>query len=181
MTMTLASILSGVIFAALGACIVTMRGEKARERYLKVLRCRVLDGVLLFLASAWFLWIVANLGQADFGDYKAVLFAVFLAIAIGAWFFVRDFLGVRAAAVLFMLCSWYFLGAAFGHYEVPARLWMVSGLYAGLVATLYLGAAPYRARDVMEFFTRHPLVSAVTGGALAVYGLWLCLVPVLFY
>jgi hypothetical protein len=181
MSLSLASILTGVIVAALGIGIVFMRGEKARERYLKVLRSRPLDGILLFLASAWFLWIVANLGQSDFGDYKNILFALFLAIAVGAWFFVKDFLGVRAAAVLFMLASWNFLGAAFGHYEIPARLWMVTTLYTGLLAALYLGAAPYRARDVMEFFTRHSRIGAVTGSILAALGLWLCLVPVFFY
>ena len=179
--MSLASILTGVIVALIGASIVFMRGENARVRFLKILRNRIVDGVLLAVAAAWFLFIVLNLGEADFGDYKILLFILFFGTAIGSWFYVQDFLGVRAACVLFMLVSWKCLGAAFGHYEIPARLWMVTTIYAGLVATLYLGAAPYRARDIMEWFTRHPRASAGTGAATVALGLWLCLVPALFY
>ena len=181
MSMTLASILTGVFVAALGASIAAMRGEKARERFLALLRNRIADGVLLALAAAWFLWIVLHLGDADFGDFKALLFALFLGTAVGSYFFVKDFLGVRAMCVLYMLGTWKCLGAAFGHYDTPGRLFMVGTLYVGLLFALYLGAAPYRARDLMEWFTRHARVSAALGAATLVWGLWLCLVPAILY
>jgi hypothetical protein len=181
MSMTLATIVTGVIVLALGAAIFRLNGEKARLFALMVLRNRALDGVLTFAASAWFLWIVATLGKADFGDYKVPLFVGFLAIAIGAWYYVRDFLGVRAAAVLWMLLSWHLLAAAFGRYEAPARLFMVTAVYIGLCASLYFGALPYRARDLAEAFSRHGMAAKIVGGAMALYGVWLCVIPVIFY
>lgn len=181
MSMTLATILFGLFLLAKGVGIFFLNGEKSRLAGMKLLRSRRVDGVLMALASAWFLWIVANLGQADFGDYKVPLFVLFLAVAAGSWFYVKDFLGVRAAAALFMMVSWHLLKAAFGHYEVPARLFMVSMVYAGLLVSLYFGAAPYRARDILEWFCKHRKISRVTGACFAAYGLWLCVVPVLFY
>ena len=179
--MTLANLVAGVILLALGAAVFLLNGEKARLTALKLLRSRVIDGVLTFAASAWFLWIVATLGKADFGDYKVPLFIAFLAVAAGSWYYVKDFLGVRAAAVLWMLLSWHLLGAVFGHYEIPARLFLVSAVYAGLIAALYFGALPYRARDLAEWLTRHGKTAHIVGGALALYGAWLCILPTIFY
>lgn len=179
--MTLASIVTGVLVILLGAGIFLLDGEKARLATLKILRNRVFDGVLAFPATAWFLWIVANLGKADFGDYKIPLFGVFLAIAVGAWFYAKDFLGIRAASVLWMLLSWHLLGAAFGHYEVPARLFMVTTVYIGLAAALLFGAQPYRVRDLAEWFCRHGKLAKIKGVTLVLFGAWLCVVPAIFY
>jgi hypothetical protein len=181
MSMTLATIITGVIVLALGAAVFLLNGEKARLTAIKVLRNRVLDGVLTLVAAAWFLWIVGTLGEADFGDYKVPLFIGFLAVAVGSWFYVRDFLGVRAAAVLWMLLSWHLLAAAFGHYDVPARLFAVATVYIGLIASLYFGALPFRVRDVAEWLSRHGMAARISGAAIALYGVWLCVIPVIFY
>ena len=179
--MTLATIIMGLFLLGKGITILTFRSEAAYEKGLCVLRNKVFDGVLTAIAAAWFLWVVLHLGQADFGDYKNFMFVVFLTTAVGSWYLARDFLGVRAACVIFMLAAWHFLGAAFAHYEAPARLFMVSAVYVGLVFALYLAAAPYRARDLMEWFTRHPKAAVITGSCLAAYGAWLLVIPVCFY
>jgi hypothetical protein len=181
MSMTFATILVGLILLAKGLTLFTMKGDAAFQRGLKFLRDRRVAAVLLAVASAWFLWVVINLGQADFGDYKVPLFVLFLGVAVGSWFYVPDFLGVRAGCVIFMLLAWHCLGAAFGHYEVPARLFMVSAVYVGIVFSLYMAAAPYRARDMAEWFCARPTHARVLGGLLAAYGVWLLLVPMLFY
>jgi len=179
--MTLATMLFGLLMLAKGITLFTMRGEKALKIGMALLRDRRIEGGLLGVATAWFLWVVLHLGQADFGDYKILMFIIFLGVAVGAWFYVKDFLGVRAACAIYMLLSWQLLGAAFGRYDVPARLFMVSGIYVGLVFALYLAAAPYRARDLLEWFTQRPVQARVLGGSLAIYGAWLLLIPLMFY
>lgn len=124
---------------------------------------------------------MANLGQADFGDYKVPLFAGFFLVLVGSWFYVPDFLGVRALSIIYMLASWWLLGTALGHYELPGRLFMVTPVYIGIVFALYFGAAPYRARDIMEWFVEKRTPRLVTGSFFCAYGAWLLLVPVLFY
>ncbi len=161
--------------------MLLFRSETALTRGKALLRNRRVDTVLHLIASTWFLWVVLNLGQADFGDYKMLLFAVFGAVAVGACLYVPDFLGVRALCAIYMLLSWELLGAAFGHYEVPARIFMVAPLYLGLIFALYFAAAPYRVRDLMEWFAARPKAGLVTGGLFSAYGTWLLLVPVLFY
>jgi hypothetical protein len=181
MTMTLATEIMGALVLALGIVIFLLHSEAARLCALKVLRSRALDGAIMLVATAWFLWIVSQLGEADFGDYKIPLFAGFLVIAVGSWFYVKDFLGVRAAAALFMLIAWNLLAAAFGHYEVTARLFMVGAVYVGLFASLYFGAIPYRARDLAQWLCGHAAEARVAGAVVAAYGVWLMVVPVLFY
>ena len=49
------------------------------------------------------------------------------------------------------------------------------------IAALYFGALPYRARDLAEWLTRHGKTAHIVGGALALYGAWLCILPTIFY
>jgi hypothetical protein len=179
--MTIANEIVGALVLALGVITLVLRSQKAADAALKVLRCRSLDVALMLVAAGWFLWIVSQLGEADFGNYKVPLFIAFLGIAVGAILWVRDFLGVRAFCTIFMLASWYFLGAAFGHYEVPARLFMVGVVYAGLVATLYLAAIPYRVRDISQWLPKHPAVATASGSIIVALGAWLMIVPAIFY
>ncbi|MBN1403749.1 MAG: hypothetical protein JW942_04700 [Opitutales bacterium] len=181
MSMTLATILFGVLLLCKGAGMFMFRSADALAKGKALLRNRKLDTVLHLVASAWFLYVVSQLGQADFGDYKAFLFIGFLAVCVGAWFYVPDFLGVRALSAIYMLAAWWFLGAAFGHYDTPARLFMVTPVYIGLVFALYFAAAPYRVRDLMEWFAERPLAQKIFGTTFCAYGTWLLLVPALFY
>ena len=181
MTMTVANEIVGALVFALGAIVYCLRFPKAWEVALKILRCRQLDVALMIVAAGWFLWIVAHLGEADFGNYKVPLFVAFFGISVGAILWVRDFLGVRAFCVIYMLASWHFLGAAFGHYEVPARLFMVGTVYAGLVAALYFATVPYRVRDFSRWLNRHPVVATISGVLVAALGDWLMILPAVFY
>ena len=179
--MTIATFVTGALLLILGSGVFALHNEAARQKALKALRNRAADGILMLVAAAWFLWIVSNLGEADFGDYKVPLFVAFAGISLGAWFYVKDFLGVRAVSVLWLLVSWHLLGAAFGHYEAPARLFAVGALYAGVVLSLFFGTLPYRARDLAEWLCAHGTVAKIAGTAIALYGAWLCMVPYLFY
>jgi len=148
-------------------------GPAARHWSIRSLRDPAVTVILLGLASAWFLYKVMHLGEADFGNYRNLLFTFFLAVAVGSWFFVRDFLAVRAAAALYLLIAGVLLDAAFGLYEIPQRLFMVGAVYVGIVFALYLAAVPYRARDMLNWLYINKLRPRILGGLLAGYGLLL--------
>jgi hypothetical protein len=181
MSMTVATLIVGLIILSKGLVLLFSRRDGAEALGVGLLRNRVVDGILTAIASAWFLWIVWHLGKADFGDYRFALFALFALTAVGAWLRVRDFLGVRAGCVIYMLLSWHLLASAFARYEVPARLWMVSAVYAGLLAALYFGAAPFRARDLWIWFCRHRGAALVAGVSATIFGAWLLVIPAIFY
>ncbi|MFP4351261.1 MAG: hypothetical protein ACLFRP_02790 [Puniceicoccaceae bacterium] len=130
--------------------------------------------VLLTLATALVLFHVSRLGEADFGKYRHLLFGFFLALSIGAWFRVPDFLGIRALSVLGLLLANVFLHAAY--LEPPAtRLLLVGLTYLLIPACLYLAAAPYRFRDAAETLDRSPRLRRISGAAGAGLGVLLCL------
>ncbi len=105
----------------------------------------------MLLGGGWFLWKITRLGQADFGDYKVILFLLFAATLVGSILYVRDFLAVRGVAILVLLSANTGLKSAFGLYDVPARLVLVVILYLFVVAALYYGTLPYRMRDTIAW------------------------------
>lgn len=98
----------------------------------------------------WFLWILSNLGEADFGNIKGILIAIFGIGGLLAFFFLDDFLSVRGLAILGLLSSREFIDSAFMQ-EPTSRLVLVSISYAIVIASIYLGAVPYRLRDFFEY------------------------------
>jgi len=127
--------------------------------------------VVLFGAGAvWFLWIVANLGEADFGAYRQWLFLLFAAVGIGAFFYVPDFLAVRGLAILGLLSSRHLLDAAYMQPET-SRLVLVVFTYLWITFSLYMGAAPYRMRDLLGWLYAKVLRIKVLGYVFALYGL----------
>src|SRR5438445_8123021 len=63
-------------------------------------------GYVLMLVST--IWFVANVGHeaiADFANFKPALYALFVAVGLGACLFVKDFLPVRGLAVFVLLLA----------------------------------------------------------------------------
>lgn len=116
-------------------------------------------------SGLWFLYILSQLGESDFGNIKGVLIAVFGIAGILAFFFLDDFLSVRGLAILTLLLCREFLDAAFMQ-EPQSRLLMVSYSYAFVVAALYLGALPYRMRDFFEYLYAKPVRARIFGAIL---------------
>jgi hypothetical protein len=98
--------------------------------------------------AVWFLWIVAHLGEADFGAYRQWLFLLFAAVGLGAFFYVPDFLAVRGIAILGLLSSRHLLDVAYMQPQA-SRLVLVTFVYLWIAFSLYMGAAPYRMRDLL--------------------------------
>jgi hypothetical protein len=80
---------------------------------------------------------------------------------------------VRGLAALVLLSAGPLLATAFTQYDIPQRLFMVSIIYAALTFALYLGAVPYRLRDVIEWMQRVPGRARWVGALFAAYGLLL--------
>jgi hypothetical protein len=171
MTLFQATIFTAIALIAIGAHFLWhgMRSAKSVQAFP---RSQVAAYLLLGTAAAWFLYKVTQLGPADFGQYKNLLFLVFLVVAVGSFYFVPDFLAVRGLAALMLLTAGSLLDAAY--LELPtARLFLVSFVYVSIVAALILGANPYKLRDFFEWLYRKAARPRIFGGIFAAYGLLL--------
>ena len=115
---------------------------------LRFLRNNLWGLSLFIIASLWFLIKILNLGEADFGAYKYWLFLLFLAVFVGCSIYWKDFLVVRAIAMLtLMLCH---LGLQIG-YMSPAlvRPFLSLLLYVLIILALFFGTYPFKARDIL--------------------------------
>lgn len=175
MTLQIATLLTAAILLLLG-CPLAWNGKPIKTLYTAALRDKFLAFILFGTGSAWFLYNTLQLGPADFGNFKNLIFGISLAVAISCWFYLPDFLSVRGAAILTLLTAAEFLEAAFGLYEIPQRLAMVIAVYIGIVAALYLGAAPYRLRDFFGWLFAENLRPRILGAIMAAYGIILVLV-----
>jgi hypothetical protein len=171
MTLFQATLLTGLFLIAFGTHFLWhgMRSAKSIQAFP---RSQTAAYLLLGTAAAWFLYKVTQLGPADFGQYKNLLFILFLVIAIGSFYFVPDFLAVRGLAALILLTAGILLDAAY--MELPtARLFLVSFVYLAIVVALVLGANPYKLRDFFDWLYRKDLRPRIFGGIFAAYGLLL--------
>lgn len=168
MSLTVATLVFGLPLLALGLSLL-WRGREVVVAVESRLRSMEWTVALFGGASAWFLWKVLHLSEADFGNWRGVLFAIFLVTAIGAFFVVRDFLAVRGVAILWLLLANEFLKAAFME-EPTARLIMVTAVYVGIVLALWLGVSPFRARDFCRWLGRDARRQRALGVVLALWG-----------
>jgi len=170
MTLFQATLFTGLFLIAFGAHFL-WHGMRSAESVRAFPRSRTAAYILLGSAAAWFLYKVTQLGPADFGQYKNLLFILFLVTAVGSFIFVPDFLAVRGLAALILLTGGALLDAAFMHYG--AALVLKSFVYFAIVVALVLGANPYKLRDFFEWLYRKELRPRIFGGVFAVYGLLL--------
>jgi len=149
------TVLAGLVFLAIGLpfLISPKKTEPLARAYP---RHRITGIVTMLIGGGWFLWKISQLGQADFGDYKNLLMILFAAVLIGSIFYVRDFLAVRGVAIITLLAANTGLKAAFGLYDIPERLVLVTVLYLCIVAGLIYGTIPYKGRDTVNWlYAKH--------------------------
>lgn len=175
MSLFLATLIPGLLLLSTGALLLwnaPVVGATAKS----FPRSRRAAWVLFGAGTAWFLYIVTRLTEADFGTYKLVLFVLFAAIAILSFKLVPDFLAVRGLAVLVLLAAGSFLSAAFMQWDFPQRLLMVAFVYVAIIAALFLAGYPYRMRDFLEWLFARPSRVRAAGALCAGYGLLLAIV-----
>jgi hypothetical protein len=128
------------------------------------------------LATVWFLWKVWNLSPADnlfnmdFTRFRILLMGIFGATAVGSFLYVRDLLPIRGLAILLLLFAGEGLSAAFGLYDVPQRLVLVTLLYLVIVVAIIIGAAPYHMRNALQWLLAAPERGRATGIGMVLIG-----------
>lgn len=168
MTLFQATLFTGIALVAFGAHFLWhgMRSEPAMRAFPR----SQLAAILLFgAASAWFLYHVWHLGPADFGNYRELLFALFGLSALGAFYFVPDFLAVRGFAALLLLTANPLLKAAYMQ-DPTSRLLLVSFVYLAILFALVMGASPYRMRDCIDWLYRKANRPRLFGACFVFYG-----------
>jgi hypothetical protein len=173
MTLFLATLLVGLALLTLGGALVADTSS-VRSALRAFPRSKAAAYAFFSIAAAWFLYRIAHLSEADFGQFRTQLFIGFAAVAVLSFFYVSEFLAVRGLAAFVLLSAGPLLATAFTHYDIPQRLFMVSIVYAALTFAIYLGAVPYRLRDVIEWLQRVPGRARWVGALFAAYGLLLC-------
>jgi len=165
----LAIILTGLVLLALGGHFLWHgMGTEALAKAFP--RSQAAAYILMGSAAAWFLYKVTQLGPADFGQYKHILFVVFLVTAVGSFYFVPDFLAVRGLAALMLLTAGALLEVSYMQYQMEALV-LKGIVYLAIVAALILGASPYKLRDFFDWLYRSAPRPRIFGGFFAVCGL----------
>lgn len=169
MSLFLATLIVGALLLALGAALLSNHSIVV-SMVKGFPRSTAATALLFGSASVWFLFRVWNLSQADFGEFRGLLFVLFAVVALLSFIYVPDFLAVRGLAALVLLAAGPLLATAYMRYELPQRLLLVSVVYVGIVLSLWLGAQPYRMRDFIEWLYRGNSRSRLVGALSAAYG-----------
>lgn len=155
MSLFAATFFLGLLLAAFGSALL-WNGPIMQRHHITWMRSKPASWVLFGGASLWFLWHVWHLGEADFGNFKHILLLLFGGTAFGAFFYVRELLAARGAAMLVILGALPLLNAAYMRYEEPQRLFLVTGVYVLLTLGIICGAMPWRLRDFATWLYRQP-------------------------
>jgi|DewCreStandDraft_5_1066085.scaffolds.fasta_scaffold00233_73 hypothetical protein len=103
---------------------------------------------LMLLATVWFLYYVAQENIADFAAIKPHLMVAFGVIGIGACLFVKDYLGARGLAVLWLLLAKLMVDTGRPHLEDTSWVLVNQTLaYVLVVAGIWVTISPQRLRD----------------------------------
>jgi hypothetical protein len=179
MSLAIATFIPGLLLLAVGAPLFLCRSGAIAA--LKAFPRSQAAAVVCFGGgAAWFLYNIAHLSEADFGNYRGWLFLAFALIAALSFKCVPDFLAVRGACVLMLLGAMPLLDAAYVEYSHPQRLFMVTAVYVGIALALWLGAQPWRLRDFFEWLFARTGRARALGGLLTAYGLALCVVALTY-
>ena len=113
------------------------------------------------------------LGEADliFFQTPKLLMLAFGVLAVLSFIYAPDFLAVRGLTILMLLVAEPLLYAAYMEWTHPQRLLMVTAVYIGLTAAIYLAAYPFRLRDFFEWLFRTPGRPRLVGAIVLAYGL----------
>lgn len=147
--MYISTYILAAVSAALG-WIFVVGTQKFQGAMMSFLRSKKAAVVTFGLGGLWFLYQLSQLGEADFGQIKGLLIAVFGIAGVLAFFYLDDFLSVRGVCVIVLLAARAFLDGAFMQ-QPQSRLVLVSLTYVWIVAAIYFGAVPYRLRDAFEY------------------------------
>ncbi len=180
MSLTLATLLPGLLLIALGLPLVlNLSGYAAILKGLP--RSQFATYLFFGGGAAWFLYEIWHLSPADFGDYRKLLFCAFLAITVLSFKCVPDFLAVRGLCVLMLMAAMPLLMAGYMVYD----FWQINFykvlVYVGIALAVWLGAQPWRMRDFLQWLFARPGRARSFGSAITAYGVLLAVVAFTYH
>lgn len=170
--LALATLIPGLFLVLLGA-VLCWNGAPVAASAKALPRSKQAAGVLFGAAAAWFVYRVSQLSEADliFFQKPTLVMLGFAVLAVLSFIYTPDFLAVRGLAILMLVAAEPLLGAAYMEWTHPQRLLMVTAVYAGITAALYLAAYPFRLRDFFDWLFRSANRPRALGAVLLAYGL----------
>ena len=176
MTLATATLITGIILIGLGMLFI-LRSTAVVSSIKRFPRSRSMAYIFFGIGAVWFLYRVWHLSEADFGQYRKQLTVFFALVAIGAFFYVPDFLAVRGLCVIVLLGAMNLLDPGYMVWEY-GEIWDGGRIYLYKIAVfvavalaIYLGASPFRARDFLDWLYRRSSRPIFLGGGLVAYGL----------
>lgn len=179
MSLALATLIPAILLLAAGGLLL-WNGPAVGATARAFPRSRRAAYLLFSVGSAWFLWRVWHLSEADFGDYRLPLAAAFGTVAVLSFRLVPDFLAVRGLAIVVLLGARDLLAAAFMRWEHPQRLLLVVAVYAAIAAAIFLAAYPYRLRDFLGWLFARPGRPRAVGAIATAYGVALFVIALTY-
>ncbi|MCS7091081.1 MAG: hypothetical protein RMN51_00095 [Verrucomicrobiota bacterium] len=111
---------------------------------------------LMLLATGWFLYYVSLENIADFAPIKPHLMLAFGVIGLGTCLFVKDYLGARGLAVLWLLLAKLMLDT--GRAYLLDSKWVLVNqalAYLFILAGIWVTISPFRLRDWIYWCTQN--------------------------
>ncbi len=172
MSLFLATLLTGLFLALLGA-LLAWNDPRVSSIAKALPRSRRATYFFFGTGTVWFTWRISTLCEADLIFFKkpTLLIAAFAVLAALSFIYAPDFLAVRGLSILMLLAAKPLLYVAYMEWTHPQRLLMVTAVYIGLAAAIYLAAAPYQLRDLFDWLFQKPRRSCCLGLILLAYGL----------
>jgi hypothetical protein len=172
MSLLLATLLPGLFLALLGG-LLCWNGAPVAAHARALPRSTGATWVFFGAGALAFLWRLSRIGEADliFFQSPTPVMIGFGVLAVLAFLYTPDFLAVRGLCVLMLLGAEPLLRAAYMEWDHPQRLLMVTAVYLGLTAALYLAAYPFRLRDFFDWLFRTPGRPRLVGAIALAYGL----------
>ena len=133
-----------------------------------------LGWVLMLVGTAWFLYNVSQESVSDFANMKRIFYLLFGAVGIGACIFVQDYLPVRGLAVIFLLLAKLMVDAARWE-DTEWRLVISTWAYVLAIFGIWFTVAPWRARDIIQWFTATEQRTRLGSGVRLAFGVFVLL------
>lgn len=126
--------------------------------------------VTMGFGAAWTLYRVTQLGEAEFGNYRNIIFICFAVLAVLSFRYAPDFLSVRGSCILVLLVANVLLSASYMKYGLPAHLVLNCFAYLMIALALYLAVSPFRVRDFVKWLFVRPNRVRILGAIIGLYG-----------
>ena len=157
----------GLLFAVSGAILFYQKAFEAVYNWIFFSKSSPI--VLMGGSGIWFLYNVATLSEADFGNYSKVLFVFFFVLIFLSFFRMHEFLAVRGLAILLLLMSNIALNNV-RFDPIAGKAFFASAIYAVILLSMLFGSLPYLFKYVLDRLSGNVSLKFVTGSILILYG-----------